>query len=509
MRYPAFISKCALIASCLTAMTLAGCAVGPDFKRPAAPQVEGYSAQPPASAIPAAGDTADPTNTTQHIVQSMDIPGQWWTLFHSPELNALIEQAIKANPDLQAAQAALRVAHENYLAQRGVYFPTVTAGFTPSRNKDPIGTLSPTLTSGSSVYSLYTAQVGVSYVLDVFGGNRRLVESSNALAEAQRFQVEAAYLSLTSNVVQAAVQEASIRAQIEATEKIIGVVNQALGIMRKQLDLGAIAEGDVIAQETVLEQTTATLPLLRKQLAQQRDLIAALAGRFPSDQPSQQFTFAALELPAELPLSLPSKLVEQRPDIRAAEENLHSASAQVGVALANMLPQITLTGAKGGTSTQFDQMFHAGNIFWSLAASLTQTLFDGGMLLHHKRAAEATLDQAGAQYRSTVITAFQNVADTLGALQFDADAQQAQAKAERAAASSLDISRRSLELGSSNYLALLNAEQAYQQVLISLIQAKANRYSDTAALFQALGGGWWNRADVTAANGTPKGDTKN
>jgi len=488
-----FIRACAVTG--LAAMALAGCAVGPDFKRPATPPAAGYSARPPAETMPAYTETADKTSSEQRIVQSMDIPGQWWTLFHSNELNALIEQAIKANPDLQAAQAALRVAQENYFAQRGVYYPTLSANFSPSRTKDPTGTLSPTLTSGSTLYSLYTAQLGISYTLDVFGGNRRLVESASAQAEAQRFQLEAAYLTLTSNIVLAAVQEASLRAQIEATEKIIAVVTESLGIMRKQLDLGAIAEADVVAQETLLAQTIATLPALRKQLVQQRDQIAALAGRFPSEEPGEQFTFNSLELPAELPLSLPSKLVEQRPDIRSAEENLHSASAQVGVALANMLPQITLSGARGGTSTDFSQMFRAGNVFWSVAASLSQTLFDGGMLLHHKRAAEAALDQAGAQYRSTVIAAFQNVADTLGALQYDADAQQAQVKAERAAASSLEITRRSLELGSANYLALLNAEQAYQQVVISLIQAKANRYADTAALFQALGGGWWNRSN--------------
>jgi NodT family efflux transporter outer membrane factor (OMF) lipoprotein len=492
------------IAPCFLVIAVAGCAVGPDFKHPETPPAAGYSAQPAPVTIPATKDAADKTSTEQRVVQGLDIPGQWWTLFHSKELNTLIEQAIKANPDLQAAQAALRVAQENYLAQRGVYFPTVQANFVPSRNRDPVGTLSPALASGNPVYSLYTAQVGVSYMLDVFGGNRRLVESASAQAAAQRFQMEAAYLTLTSNLVLAAIQEASIRAQIEATEKIIRIVTEELGILRRQLELGSIAEADVVAQETALAQTEATLPGLRKQLTQQRDLIAALAGRFPSEQLDQQFTFDALDLPAELPLSLPSKLVEQRPDIRAAEENLHSASAQVGVALANMLPQITLTGARGGTSTQFDQMFHAGNIFWSVAASLSQTLFDGGMLLHRKRAAEAALDQAGAQYRSTVIGAFQNVADTLGALQSDAEAQQAQVKAERAAASSLDISRRTLELGSANYLALLNSEQAYQQVLIALIQAKANRYADTAALFQALGGGWWNRSD----DGTEVGSKK-
>jgi NodT family efflux transporter outer membrane factor (OMF) lipoprotein len=485
---------------------IAGCAVGPDFKRPPAPQVKGYAAQPPAAVMPA---PADRTSPQQRIVQSLDIPGQWWTLFHSKELNALIEEAIKANPDLQSARAALTVAHENYLAQRGVLLPDLQANFSPSRQRNAVGTLAPTLTSGNPVYALYTAQVGVSYALDVFGGNRRLVESAAAQAEAQRFQLEAAYLTLASNLVLAAIQEASIRAQLDATEKIIGAVTEELGIMRHQLVLGAIAEGDVMAQETVLAQAVATLPGLRKQLLQQRDLISALCGRFPDAEPKQQFNFAALELPAELPLSLPSRLVEQRPDVRAAEANLHAASAQVGVALASLLPQFTLTGNKGGTATEFGQMFRAGNVFWGVAASLSQTLFDGGMLLHRKRAAEAALDQAGAQYRSTVIAAFQNVADVLGALQADADAVDAQARAERSAASSLEVSRRSLELGSANYLALLNAQQAYQQVVINLIQARANRYADTAALFQALGGGWWNRADAAmeqTASAAGKGD---
>jgi NodT family efflux transporter outer membrane factor (OMF) lipoprotein len=482
-----FSTRSLFVAACLLA-TLGGCAVGPNFKRPQPPQVASYEGKTALAAKPMAPETLN-------IVQGMDIPAQWWTLFHSKELNALIEQALKANPDLQAAQAALRVARENYAAQRGVLFPTIDANFAPSRQRNPVGTLAPTLSSGAPVYSLYTAQVEVSYTLDVFGGNRRLIESAKAQAEAQRFQLEAAYLTLTSNVVLAATQEASLRAQIEATEKVIASAREQLTILQKLLTLGAIAEADVHAQETLLAQSEASLPGLRKQLLLQRDLISALAGRFPSDEPAEQFNFASLELPQELPLSLPSKLVEQRPDVRAAEENLHAASAQVGVAIANMLPQITLSGAKGGTATEFSQMFQVGNVFWSAAASLTQTLFAGGMLVHKKLAAEAALDQAGAQYRSTVIAAFQNVADTLGALRADSEALQAQIAAERAAATSLEIAKRTFDLGSTSYLNLLIAQQTYQQVQINLIQARASQYADTAALFQALGGGWWNRAD--------------
>ena len=335
--------------------------------------------------------------------------------------------------------------------------------------------------------------MGVSYTLDAFGANRRQVESLKAQAEFQRFQLEATYLTLTSNVVVAAVQEASLRAQITATEQVIQIETEVVQIFRRQQELGAIAMADVVAQEATLAQLQATLPALRKQLAQQRDLLARLAGRFPSEELAERFELSRLELPQELPVSLPSKLVEQRPDVRAAEAQLHSASAQVGVAVANMLPQITLSAGAGTSATQLSQWFVPGNQFWLLGASLTQTLFDGGTLLHRKRAAEAVLDQAGAQYRASVLTAFQNVADTLRALQYDADALKAQVAAEHAASESLAIARKALELGSISYLSLLNAEQIYEQTVISLVQAKANRYADTAALFQALGGGWWNR----------------
>ncbi len=474
---------------------LAGCAVGPNFQRPPAPSVVGYTREPLLSQT-ASADV--PGGEAQRLVQGLDIPQQWWTLFHSPELNALIEQALKANPDLRAAQAALRLAMENVYAQMGSYYPSVQAGFSPSRQKNAVGTISPTLTSGEPLFNLYTAQVSVGYTLDAFGGNRRQVESLKAQAESQRFQLEATYLTLTSNVVVAAVQEASLRAQIAATREVIKIETEVVEIFRRQYALGAIAMADVVAQEATLAQTQATLPSLQKQLVQQRDLLARLAGRFPSEEPAERFELSTLTLPQKLPVSLPSQLVEQRPDVRSAEAQLHAASAQVGVAMANMLPQITLSASAGSIATQIGQLFTPGTAFWSVGGSLTQTLFDGGTLLHRRRAADAALDQAGAQYRSAVLTAFQNVADTLRALQYDADAVQAQVAAERAAAESLRIVRRALELGSISYLSLLNAEQTYQQAVINLVQAQSNRYADTAALFQALGGGWWNRSSVAS-----------
>jgi len=474
---------------------LTGCSVGPDFKRPAAPEVDGYTSEA-LSTKTASADVAG--GKEQRFALGEDIAQQWWTLFRSPELNTLIEQALKANPDMHAAQAALREAMELVYAQQGAYYPSIEAGLSATRQKNAVGTLAPTLSSGSPLFNLFTAEVGVSYAFDVWGGSRRQVESLEAQAELQRFQLEATYLTLTSNVVVAAVQEASLRAQITATEQVIKIETEVVDIFRRQQTLGAVAVAEVVAQEATLAQLQATLPALKKQLAQQRNLLARLAGRFPSEEPAQRFELAALSLPEQLPVSLPSKLVEHRPDVRASEAQLHSASAQVGVAIANMLPQITLTAAGGTTATQVSQWFSPGNQFWSLGASLTQTLFDGGTLLHRKRAAEAALDQAGAQYRSSVLTAFQNVADTLRALQYDADALNAQVAAEHAASESLAIARKALALGSISYLSLLNAEQTYEQTLIGLVQAKANRYADTAALFQALGGGWWNRPEEAA-----------
>ncbi len=479
---------------------ISGCAAGPDFTRPAPPDVAAYTAKP----LPAETASADvPGGGAQRFVEGLDLPAQWWTLFRSESLNRLIDEALRANPTLQAAQAALRQAMESVQAQRGFYYPAVQASFSPTRQREATGTLSPTLNSGDAVYNLYTAQLAISYTPDVFGANRRQVESLEAVAEAQRFQLHAAYVTLTSNIAAAAIQEAGLREQIAATETIIGVQREQVAIYRRQYDLGAVSMADVAAQEAALAQTLAALPALQKQLAQQRDLLTALVGRLPSNEPVETFDLAHLELPQELPVSVPSQLVQQRPDVRAAEAQLHAASAQIGVAITNMLPITTITASKGGVASAFSEMFQAGNVFWSVGANVAQTLFAGGTLVHRKRAAEAAFDQAAAQYRSTVIAAFQNVADTLRALQYDAEAVRAQLAAERAAAQSLDLAKKAVSLGASSYLALLVAQQTYQQALINLTQARANRYADTVALFQALGGGWWNSAEAEVATKAP------
>jgi len=484
-------ARISIVAVVVAPLMLWGCAVGPDFTRPDPPTVDRFTADP----LPVQTASAPmPGGIAQHLVADRDIPAEWWQAFHSPALDALIKEALKANPDLAAAEAALRQAHEMRLAGEGAFFPLVQAGFGASRNKTG-GQLSPATATGALYYNQYTPQLSVSYVPDVFGGTRRTVEGLRAQEEAQRFQLEAAYLSLTSSLVAAVIGEASLRDQIAATQEIIRVQRESMDILRRQLALGQAAGADVAAQEAALAQAEATLPPLQKQLAQQRDLIAVLIGHPPADQPNAKFDLASLQLPQDLPVSLPSRLVEQRPDIRAAEENLHAASAAIGVAIANMLPQINLTATTGTTALTIGALFGPGTAFWTIAGSATQTIFDAGTLLHKKRAADAAFDQAAAQYRSTVLTAFQNVADTLEAIKSDADALAATTRAESAAKESLDIAKRQLAVGAVTYLALLNAEQTYQQALISRVQAQALRFADTAALFQALGGGWWNRPE--------------
>jgi NodT family efflux transporter outer membrane factor (OMF) lipoprotein len=346
-----------------------------------------------------------------------------------------------------------------------------------------------------TTFNLFTAQVAVSYTPDVFGGIRRNVESLQAQSDNQRFQLEATYLTLTSNIVVAVVQEASLRGQIEATQSLIKIATDVLKLLRTQFNAGQISESDVVAQEAALAQIEQTLPPLQRQLEQQRHLISALSGGLPNQEPPEKFKLAGLRLPRDLPVSVPSQLVEQRPDVRAAEENLHSASALIGVAVANRLPNVTLTGNLGSQALTVGQLFSPGTGAWSLAGSVLQPIFDGGTLYQREVAARATFEQTTSQYHSTVVTAFQNVADSLSALRNDAVALQKAVAAEDASNRSLTIARKRLELGDINYILVLNAQQTYFQALLSRVQAQASRFADTAALFQALGGGWWNRED--------------
>ena len=493
------------------AALLAACTVGPDFKRPMPPGSAAYSVAPlPASTV-AADDVA---GAAQRFHPEQQIPAQWWSVFHSPRLDALIKQAFAASPSIESAQAALRQAQENVAAQQGFFFPSVQASYAPSRTKiagnaggnspgtqgngSVIATTSntPAAQGGSApfvepvLYTFHTSQLTISYVPDVFGANRRQVESLQAQAAQQRFQLDAAYLTLASNVVAAALQDASLRAQIAATRHIIEANQKALDIVRRQFEHGYAMRIDVASQESALAAAQQQLPPLVKQHEQTRDLLAVLLGQAPGEPMESEVELSDLHLPQELPLSLPATLIAQRPDVRAAEEQLHSASAQVGVAVANRLPQFSINGTIGGEASVFSEMFKTGGPFWNLLGNITQPVFDGGTLLHRERAADQALVQAAAQYRATVLNALQNVADTMHAIHSDAAALQAAVKAESAAKVVLDITRRQFELGSANMLALLAAQQAHQQATIAVVQARAARFGDTAALFQALGGGW-------------------
>jgi NodT family efflux transporter outer membrane factor (OMF) lipoprotein len=477
-------------------LLVAGCAVGPDFKKPAAPDVKGYTATPLAATSSTTGVSG---GETQRFVEGGDISADWWALFHSAPLNDLIEHSLTNNPDLKAAQAALTAAHEGVLAQRGVYYPSVSGGFSASRQRQS-GQLAPTPNSNTFLFNLFTPQVSVSYVPDVFGLNRRTVESLEAQAESVRFQMIATYNTLTSNVVVTAIQQGSIQQQIEATRQLIDINTHTLEILRYQFSKGYASGLDVAAQEAQLAQVAATLPPLQKQAAELRDLMATLVGEFPSQAPTATFELTSLQLPQDLPVSVPADLVTQRPDVRQAEANLHDASAKIGIAVANRLPNVTLSAATGSSALAINQLFTTGTGFWSIGADLTAPIFQGGTLMHQERAARATYVQTAAQYRSTVLAACQNVADTLAALEEDAEALKAAATAADAAKVTLDLAQRQWQDGYASYIALLIAQQAYQQARIGLVQAQASRYADTAALFQALGGGWWHRQSLTAGD---------
>jgi NodT family efflux transporter outer membrane factor (OMF) lipoprotein len=485
-RFTSFIATSVLL-------VITSCTVGPNFKRPSPPNVGGYTPTPVSTTSSAPNV---PAGEPQHLIEARDIPGEWWTLFQSKPLNDLIEWSLKANPDLKAAQAALVVARENVLAQRGAYYPIVAGSFSASRTKtsNEIAPIAPF--SGATNFSLYTPQVAVSFVPDVFGLNRRTMESLRAQEQATRFALAATHITLSSNVVTAAIGEALLRAQVDATRELITINSEMLKILRNQYANGYVSRLDVAAQESQLAQVTATLPPLLKQLAQQRDLLVRLSGGFPNEDLPEKFELSSLHLPQELPINVPSQLVEQRPDVRQAEENWHSACALIGVARANRFPSFAITADAGSMALAFRDIFSAGTGYWDVGAGVTQPIFEGGTLRHRERAARAAYIEASELYRSTVLTAFENVADTLNALQQDADGLKAAATAKDAASVTLDLARKQFQSGYVNYLALLSAEQTYQQAVINLTQARANRYADTAALFQALGGGWWNRADI-------------
>ncbi len=479
----------------LAAGLLASCAVGPDYRAPEPPKTTGFLPEGPLPARTAATDL--PGGEAQHFSEGADIPGQWWTLFQSPDLNALIERALANNPTLEAAQASLRQANETLAAQRGGLYPSLAGAFNAQRQKVP-GAAFGQPQIPSFLYTLNSATVNVSYTIDAFGGVRRQIEAQQSQADYQRHALEASYLALTANVVTAAIAEASLRAQIAASEDVAHAQQAQLDIIQRRFGAGGTSRADVLQQEAIVQATLAGLPALRAQLAQERNLLAAYVGALPADYHGAAITLDSLTLPQDLPVSLPSALVEQRPDVQQYAAQLHQATAQIGVATANLLPQLTLTGNYGGEAQRFADVFSPNSVVWGLVGAVTQPLFNGGQLIHQRRAAVAAAQAAAANYKATVINAFENVSDTLYALGADADALVAAAAAERAASGSLGLVQAQYRSGGTSYLQVLLAEQNQQTAAIALVKARAQRFADTAALFQALGGGWWNRRDVAA-----------
>ncbi|HEX8043560.1 efflux transporter outer membrane subunit [Candidatus Deferrimicrobium sp.] len=480
----------------LVAAALAGCAVGPDYRRPAPPAVASYTAE----ALPAGTATAPGVaGATQRFVSGGDIPARWWELFQSRALDRWIREALANSPTLGAAEATLRRAQEIRRALFGDLLPSVDGSVSASRQKPLAASFLGESNIQINPFTLYNASVNVSYTLDLFGKTRRGLEALQAQVDYQGFQVDGAYLTLTSNIVTAAFQEASLRGQLQATRDILATQEELLAMVEKQFELGGVAKTDVLAQRASLAQSRAALPPLEKRLAQTRHLLAVLAGGFPgatADLP--EFELKEFRLPEELPVSLPSSLVRQRPDIRSAEELLHAASAAVGVATANLYPQVTLSGQYGTTAIRIEDLFRPDSAVWRVGAGLLQPIFHGGALEANRRAEIAGFDQAAAQYRETVLQAFREVADVLRALEYDAMTLRAQSDAEAAARDTLEIAKKQVRFGATSYLSLLNAQRQYHLARILLVQAQALRFADTAALFQALGGGWWNRENPSA-----------
>ena len=475
----------------LLTATLAGCAVGPDFHRPATDLPDRLDAAAPLSAT-VASDVAG--GAAQQLSVGRDIPGEWWALFRSPAITALVATALHDSPTVAAADAALRQAQEQDLAQQGTLLPTITGAIARSRQEQPLsdeGVPSPPL-----LYSAYGAQLNLSYTLDFWGGLRRAVEQTGAQVAYQRFQLEAALLGLSAGVADSAILAASLQGQIDAQTQLIGFEQKQLDTVRQQFKLGGATGTDVATQQAQVAEAQTVLVPLQTQLAQARDQLAAYLGRAPSQVGIPRIDLDRLTLPTELPVSVPSALLSQRPDIRAAEATLHQQTAALGVAISMRLPNVTLSASVGSSAADIHQLFSPTNGLWSLVNQAVQPIFDAGQLLHKQRAQHAAMLQAAAQWRAAVVTAFQNAADVLAALRNDATALNYALTAQDAAARSLSLASLQYELGGVSYLSVLTAQQTYQNTVITLIRFRAARYTDTVALYQALGGGWWNRDDL-------------
>lgn len=501
-------AKRALALGLLTT-ALSACAVGPNFNSPDAPDANRYTPENLTSIDNGAGGKLG-------LSVEKEIPRQWWEVFHNKNLNRLIEEAIAHNQSLQAAEASIRVAYFNAEAQKGFFLPQI--GLLPGGSANlpsnfyansvlnqklyeqsyptafnkvaQIAVPSTTSVPPPWQYQLVTPAATISYTPDVWGKYRRTVESLEAQEDIARYQLEAAYLTLTSNVALTAILEASLRAQYAAIEKVIAIQHDVLDMLRKQLDAGWASQVDVLTQEALYAQALQLLPPLQKQIALARNLLTALGGDYSAAQNSIVFRLTELQLPKNVPLSLPSKMVRQRPDVRAAEAGMHMAAADLGVSIAARLPEFSISALGGASAYHFEYVFQQGTLFYNIIGQAATPVFQGFTLLNKQKAAEANFDQASALYRSAVVKAFKDVADMLRALQADSEAVKAAIYAEQVSKKQLDIIRAELKIGAVSVLMLLNAQNNYLMATVSRAQAEGNQLADVAGLFMALGGGW-------------------
>lgn len=460
-----------------------GCAVGPDFRSPDLPAQAGFRAgELPESTT----STEAPTGAAQRLVEGAQVPARWWESFASAELNRRVEQALANSPDIASAQAALRQAQALTDVTRGGLFPSVDAVAGANRQQNALA--AGPVAGSASPYTIQNASIDVGYTLDLFGGVRRSVEAQAANADFRLFELQGTYLTLATNVVTTSIREASLRGQILANEQITRVYQEQYELTERQYETGVKSQADVLFTRSQVAAARALLPTLHKALEQTQTQLAVYLGQFPSEAEFAELTLEDLQLPLEVPVSLPSTVVRTRPDVLAAEANLHRATASVGVATANLFPNIVLSASLGSQALASGDLFGSSSEAWSLGLNLLQPIFRGGSLRAQKRAAEAGLDQASADYRITVLNAFQNVADSLRAIELDAESLASRAIALEAAAESMSIARRQYEDGSIDYVQVLIESRLFEQARILFIEARANRLADTAAMYAALGG---------------------
>ncbi|HET7571000.1 MAG TPA: efflux transporter outer membrane subunit [Gammaproteobacteria bacterium] len=476
---------------------LAGCAVGPNFHPPQPPAVKSFTSRP----LSETASTSGHGGKAQRFVMGGKIAADWWRVFHSPQLNALIERALAQSPTLKGAKARLAQARANLAAANGGLYPQFDAELSATRQKfsgAQFGGL-----GGASIFNLYGASLNATWNLDIFGGTRRSIEAQAAQVDYQHDQLRATYLTLVGSIVSTAINAASYQAQFNATQTILRAEERAFDLVRAQEKAGAVSRADVLQARAQLAATRTKLAPLRQQLAQSQHQLATLTGTFPGQWQPVQFNIDKLTLPGRLPLVVPSSLVRRRPDIRAAESALHAASASIGIATAKLYPSFSITGSYGSQAPDVGDLFNPVTTIWNIGASLLAPLFHGGALHAQKRAAVAAYKESLANYQQTVLTAFRQVADVLRALENDADGLSAQRSALTAAQNSLDLAQVQYKAGAAGFLTVLTAVQQFQQAQLGYVQTLAQRYQDTARLFNALGGGWWNRKQPAAMQSLP------